>query len=133
VIDIVKVVCRQNDKARLSATLKRYVAATAISRANGYATSVTVLRRVFQAWAEIELNNHGVGIDSDNVLLPSPKAPLPKSRQLKPRVLQPGVFYNRPSIQKVSRRCGEIALLASRNRRNGEQDFRRGEIRRGGT
>jgi hypothetical protein len=42
-----------------------------------YATSVKVLRRVLQAWAEIELSRHGVGIDSDNgsdsdnVLVPS--------------------------------------------------------------
>ncbi len=34
-------------------------------------------------------------------------------------------------IQKVSRPCGEIALLTSRNRRNDEQDFRRGESKRG--
>jgi hypothetical protein len=32
-----------------------------------------------------------------------------------------------PSI----RRCGEIVLLTSRNRRNGEQDFRHGGIKRG--
>jgi hypothetical protein len=29
-------------------------------------------------------------------------------------------------VQKVSRQRGEIARLASRNRRNGEQDFRHG-------
>ena len=34
-----------------------------------YGTSVTVLRRVLQAWAEIELNNHGVG--SSQSLVPS--------------------------------------------------------------
>ena len=34
-----------------------------------YGTSVKVLKRVLQAWAEIELNNHGV--DSGNVLVPS--------------------------------------------------------------
>jgi len=34
-----------------------------------YATSVKVLRRVLQAWAEIELDNHGVG--SSHSLVPS--------------------------------------------------------------
>jgi hypothetical protein len=33
-------------------------------------------------------------------------------------------------VQKVSHRRGEIARLTSRNRRNGEQDFRH-EIKRG--
>ena len=31
------------------------------------------------------------------------------------------------TVQKISRRRGEIALLTSRNRRNSEQDFRHGE------
>ena len=34
-----------------------------------YGTSVKVLRRVLQAWAEIELDNHGVG--SSHSLVPS--------------------------------------------------------------
>ena len=36
-----------------------------------YATSVKVLKRVLTAWAEIELNNHGVGADSGHSLAPS--------------------------------------------------------------
>jgi hypothetical protein len=35
-----------------------------------YATSVKVLRRVLQAWAEIKLNNHRLGIGSDHSLVP---------------------------------------------------------------
>jgi hypothetical protein len=36
-----------------------------------YGTSVKVLRRVLQACAEIELNNHGVGAHSGHSLVPS--------------------------------------------------------------
>ena len=73
-----------------------------------------------------------------------------KSRQLLPRVgaLVRSISCNpQPSIskthgraantatrelfQKVSRGRGEIALVASRNRRNGEQDFQTRGIKRG--
>jgi hypothetical protein len=47
------------------------VVATIYDPCCDYGYSVKVLRRVLQAWAEIELNNHGVGLDSDNVLAPS--------------------------------------------------------------
>ena len=36
-----------------------------------YATSVKVLKRVLTAWAEIELDNHGIGADSGHSLVPS--------------------------------------------------------------
>ena len=47
------------------------VVATIYDPCCDYGYSVKVLRRVLQAWAEIELSNHGVGADSGHSLVPS--------------------------------------------------------------
>jgi hypothetical protein len=39
-----------------------------------YATSVKVLKRVLTAWAEIELDNHGIRIGCGHSLAPSAKS-----------------------------------------------------------
>jgi hypothetical protein len=50
-----------------------------------------------------------------------------RSRSAKRRLAGPGPSKNETPVRKVSRRCGEIALLTSTNWRNGEHDLVGGE------
>ena len=45
-----------------------------------------------------------------------------------PQINTAAITTSAPPVQKVSRLRREITLLASRNRRNDEQDFRHGEM-----
>ena len=56
-------------KLTVSAAAETVVANYIYDPVCDYGTSVTVLRLVLQAWAEIELNNHGIG--SSHSLVPS--------------------------------------------------------------